>query len=163
MAAGIFLASWVLLALLVFFIALRGGPAGARRTLHDQSRRGRRLTAVVVITVGILGGVVVPGLVLAFNGAHKAKVGPSGVTLSSAQAHGREIFASRCGICHTLDAAHAVGRVGPNLDQLRPPAALVLDAIANGRARGQGQMPAQLVEGTDARDVASFVATVAGR
>jgi mono/diheme cytochrome c family protein len=56
-----------------------------------------------------------------------------------------------------------VGKVGPNLDQLRPPKALILDAIKNGRARGQGQMPAGLVDGQDAQDVADFVAKVAGR
>jgi mono/diheme cytochrome c family protein len=53
--------------------------------------------------------------------------------------------------------------VGPDLDTLRPPSALILDAIANGRARGMGQMPEQLVTGPDARDVANYIATVAGR
>ena len=53
--------------------------------------------------------------------------------------------------------------MGPNLDQLRPPKALILDAIQKGRARGQGQMPAGLVDGQDAQDVAAFVAAVAGR
>jgi mono/diheme cytochrome c family protein len=163
MAAGIFLGSWVLLGLIVFFVAMRGGPGGARETLHSQSRRGRRAVTSIVAVVGVVGGIVVPGLVLAFNGAHKARVGPSGITLSAAQAHGREVFATKCATCHTLTAAHAVGRVGPNLDQLHPPSALILDAIANGRARGNGQMPAQLVEGNDARDLANFVAAVSGR
>ena len=39
-------------------------------------------------------------------------------------------------------ASNAVGKVGPNLDVLHPPKGLILDAITNGRARGQGQMPA---------------------
>ena len=46
-----------------------------------------------------------------------------------------------------------MAQVGPNLDNLRPPEKLVLDAIHNGRARGNGQMAADLVEGEDAEDV----------
>ena len=37
------------------------------------------------------------------------------------------------------------------------------DAIKNGRARGAGQMPAELLDGQDAQNVANFVAQVAGR
>ncbi|HEU4973622.1 MAG TPA: cytochrome c [Baekduia sp.] len=82
----------------------------------------------------------------------------SGGNLTEAQRHGRELFAENCGTCHTLSAANAVGRMGPNLDDLKPTEPLVLDAIKNGRAAGRGQMPANLVVGQDARDVASFVA-----
>jgi mono/diheme cytochrome c family protein len=85
------------------------------------------------------------------------------VKLTEAQQHGRELFAEYCANCHTLKAANAVGKVGPDLDPLRPPKGLVLDAIQKGRARGQGQMPAELLRGKDAEDVADFVATVAGR
>jgi len=73
------------------------------------------------------------------------------------------VFKQRCATCHTLEDAGAVGRVGPNLDDLRPASALTLDAISKGRARGQGQMPAQLIAGPDAKDVADYLATVAGR
>jgi len=45
-------------------------------------------------------------------------------------------------------------------DALAP--ALVLSAIAEGRARGLGQMPALLYQGKEAEEVASFVAAVAG-
>ena len=40
--------------------------------------------------------------------------------------------------------------------------ALVANAIAEGRARGLGQMPALLYQGKEAEEVASFVAAVAG-
>ena len=73
--------------------------------------------------------------------AHQA---PGGVDLTAAEVTGRSVFAQKCSTCHTLAASNAVGRVGPNLDNLRPPKGLVLDAIKNGRARGQGQMPAGL-------------------
>ena len=40
--------------------------------------------------------------------------------------------------------------------------ALVLNAIAEGRARGLGQMPALLYQGREAEEIAEFVAAVAG-
>ena len=111
-----------------------------------------------------------PALVLAFNGAHKASVAVGGVHLNAEQQKGRELFAHSCAVCHTLAAVKAVGRIGPNLDvrvgdDISTAAgrkALVLSAIAEGRARGLGQMPALLYQGKEAEEVASFVAAVAG-
>jgi cytochrome c2 len=74
-----------------------------------------------------------------------------------------------CGSCHTLKAAGAKGAVGPNLD----------DAFAYDRQQGYkestimqvvrdqieiagGRMPANLVTGQDAEDVAAYVAACAG-
>jgi mono/diheme cytochrome c family protein len=98
-----------------------------------------------------------------FNGKEQSKEAQSGITLTEDQKKGRELFANSCVQCHTLKAANAVGTVGPSLDALRAPKQLVYDAIIKGRARGQGQMPAQLFEGREARQVADFVAAVAGR
>jgi mono/diheme cytochrome c family protein len=160
MAIG-FVIFWVIIGVGIFFVAMRGGPRGARQALHTESRASRR-TVMAVVVVLMAFGVVVPTLVLAFNGAHKASVGPGGVSLNAEEQHGRALFAASCATCHTLRGARAVGRVGPNLDVLRPPEALVLDAIAKGRARGMGQMPALLYQGRDAQAVAQFVAAVAG-
>ena len=156
-----FIIFWVVLALGIFFIAMRGGARGARAAVHSESRAGRRAVLVVVVVL-FAAGIVVPTLVLAFNGAHKASVAPGGVTLNATEQHGRDLFAASCATCHTLRAAHAVGHVGPNLDELRPPKALVLDAILHGRARGMGQMPALLYQGQDAEAVAQFGAATAG-
>ena len=68
-------------------------------------------------------------------------------------------------------AEQGVGRIGPNLDvrvgedisTTSGRRALVENAIAEGRARGLGQMPAQLYQGREAQEVAEFVAAVAGR
>lgn len=152
---------WLILGFGVIFIALRGGPRGARASLYTQSGFGSR-AIWTTISVLVVFGVAVPALVLAFNGADRASAGPAGLHLNASQTRGRTLFARQCATCHTLHAANAVGRVGPNLDVLRPPKALVLDAIANGRARGMGQMPALLYQGRDAQDVANFVASVAG-
>ena len=51
---------------------------------------------------------------------------------------GKAIFAEAgCGGCHTLKAAGATGTVGPNLDDAKPPKALVIDRVTNGK----GVMP----------------------
>jgi mono/diheme cytochrome c family protein len=83
--------------------------------------------------------------------------------LTPAEEQGRELFGRRCANCHTLKAANAIAAVGPNLDALRPTRAIVLDAIENGRARGNGQMAADLYTGEDAQNVASFVAKAVGQ
>lgn len=152
---------WLILGFGVVFVALRGGPRGAREALYSQSRLGTRAVWVGIVVL-VAFGISVPALVLAFNGAHRASAAPGGVHLNASEVRGRTLFARACATCHTLHAANAVGRVGPNLDVLRPPKALIIDAIANGRARGRGQMPALLYQGRDAEDVANFVAAVAG-
>jgi mono/diheme cytochrome c family protein len=47
-------------------------------------------------------------------------------------ADGKAIFTSHCGGCHTLADAGATGVVGPNLDQSKPPKALVVERVTNG-------------------------------
>jgi mono/diheme cytochrome c family protein len=74
---------------------------------------------------------------------------------------GAELFASNCGSCHTLEAAGTTGATGPDLDALAPDEAQVLAAIENGGA-GSGAMPANIVTGADAQEVAAFVASSAG-
>jgi mono/diheme cytochrome c family protein len=158
-----FLAIWIVLGAGIVLVAIYGGPGAAReRVLHSQSRRGRRLTGLVIAAVFIGMGIVVPGMVVAANEADN-EAGAARVRLTPAQEHGRQLFGQRCQQCHTLAAANAVGTVGPNLDELKPSRDVVLDAIDKGRARGVGRMPADLVQGQDAEDVASFVAAVAGR
>jgi mono/diheme cytochrome c family protein len=160
---------WALLGVGVFFVAMRGGPRGARAALHTESRLGQRLVIAGVVILFVF-GLSVPALVSAFNSADKASVGPGGVRLDAAQQKGRELFARSCAVCHTLDATKSVGRIGPNLDvrvgqdisTASGRRALVLGAILEGRARGLGQMPALLYQGKEAEEVASFVAAVAG-
>jgi mono/diheme cytochrome c family protein len=161
--------AWVLLGLATFFIAMRGGPRGARQALHTESRASRRIVTLAVVVLFVF-GLAVPAIVLAFNGDHKASVAVGGVRLNAGEQKGRELFEHTCGVCHTLAATKSVGQIGPNLD-IRVGAdistaagrkALVLNAIEEGRARGLGQMPALLYQGKEAKDVANFVAAVAG-
>ena len=164
-----FVLFWVVLGLGTFFVAMRGGPRGARESLHTESKVGQRLVTLGVVVLFAF-GLVVPGIVLAFNSANKASVGVGGTHLTAEQQAGRELFARSCAVCHTLAATKSVGRTGPSLDvrvgdDISTAAgrkALVLNAIAEGRARGLGQMPALLYQGKEAEEVASFVAAVAG-
>jgi mono/diheme cytochrome c family protein len=154
-----FVVTFLVVGLVVVAAAFSGGRRDAERP-PGPSRRGRRSVAVGVGVLVLLLGIFVPALVIA--AARNTEKAPGGVKLTAADERGREIFAERCATCHTLTAANAVGKVGPNLDQLHPPKALVVDAIRKGRARGQGQMPANLVDGQDAQEVATFVEKVAG-
>ena len=92
------------------------------------------------------------------------------------RAHGKELFVKSCGSCHTLADAGTSGKIGPNLDY----------AFLQSRHDGLGEstfvqvvrgqiaypvvkpstgapgMPANILEGQDADDVASYVGAVAG-
>jgi mono/diheme cytochrome c family protein len=74
---------------------------------------------------------------------------------------GKEVFASAgCGACHTLADAGATGTVGPNLDEAKPSAELVVDRVTN----GMGAMPpfaGQLSE-EQITEVAAYVSAAAG-
>jgi mono/diheme cytochrome c family protein len=163
MAVTVFVLFWVLVGLGILFVALSGGPKGARARAKSRSRRGRRGAAVGFVLLVVLLGVAVPAAVIAAVEDRKDDPGAGVYNLTAAEKHGREVFAQRCRGCHTLKASNAVAQVGPNLDDLRPPKGLVLDAIKNGRARGNGQMAQDLVVGKDADDVAAYVAKAVGQ
>jgi mono/diheme cytochrome c family protein len=102
--------------------------------------------------------------------------------------NGQKLFSSTCGSCHTLQAAGTSGTIGPNLDnafaadvaQGYPQSSIenvVLDQIRLGSGpiatytkaehgvknlTSQPTMPANLLGGQDAIDVAAYVASVAG-
>ena len=158
-----FVALFLVIGLIVFFVAFRGGGKAAPQTRDQRRRRMGRPVVLGIALVFVVFGAVIPALALVHNAEEQADAAIGGVELNAEQEHGRALFKERCATCHTLKDAGAVGKVGPDLDNLRPAAELTLDAIAKGRARGQGQMPALLVTGPDARAVADYVATVAGR
>ena len=162
MAIAAVIAFWLLLGLGVFALAMRAGPKRRRSAAAEWRSERRMLWTIMVLTVVIF-GVGLPVVVLARNSGNRTQEAKGGVQLTAAEAAGRQIFAKNCATCHTLAAANAVGKVGPNFDQLRPPKALVVDAVTHGRARGNGQMPAGLVAGRDLQDVAAFVAAASGR
>ena len=160
MAALIFVSVFVALGLGVVLVAMRGGPRGVRDTLEKGRHRPLHAAEFAVAGAIALFGLIVPGIVLLGD---QASAGPGGTQLTEAEHNGRELFNRRCATCHTLADAGAVGRVGPDLDVLAPTEGLTLNAIEKGRARGSGQMPAGLLDGDDAKDVAKYIARVAGQ
>jgi mono/diheme cytochrome c family protein len=168
-----FIAFWVVVGFSVFFIAVRGGLGGARQSLHGQSHTGRRVAGVLFVVIYVGFGIALPLALLNGNNANASnQIG--GHKLTAAEKQGRELFGAHCAVCHTLAAANANGKVGPDLDSLKPPKSLVLQTINNGclqkpattnantNCLGYGTMPAGILQGKDAEQVAAFVAKVAG-
>jgi mono/diheme cytochrome c family protein len=170
----LFVAFWIILGLGVFFIAIRGGLGGARATFQSQTHGARRAAGVGFTVIYVAFGIVLPLVFLMGNHAN-ANAQYAGMRLTPGEKQGRELFGEHCGLCHTLAAANAVGKVGPNLDVIKPTENLVLHTIANGCLQkplpsessesclGQGTMPAQILTGQQAQDVAKFVSSVAGK
>jgi mono/diheme cytochrome c family protein len=157
-----FVLVFVGLGLATLVIAMSRGRGGLGGIMHSQTRGSRRFATVLFFFCLVAFGVAVPAWVIASNEDNN-DIPHAGISnLTPAEKHGQELFGRRCGLCHTLEAANAVARVGPNLDELRPNEQFVLDAINKGRANGNGQMPAQIYTGEDAADVAKFVAKATG-
>jgi mono/diheme cytochrome c family protein len=90
---------------------------------------------------------------------------------------GRNLFLAKCGTCHTLAEAGSTAEIGPNLDAAFAAAraegndadtieGVVQSQIENPRPAEPDDvntyMPAELVTGQDAENVAAYVASVAG-
>jgi mono/diheme cytochrome c family protein len=126
-----------------------------------------RLVRILLLAAVAAGAVLALVLTIVASSAGRAdrvqgEHGPT-VELTAAEARGRKLFAARCAGCHTLRAVHAVSQVGPDLDFLRPPAAVVRRRIHEGSEAATAVMPPEIVTGSDAADVAAFVAKAAGR
>jgi len=119
------------------------------------------------------------GIVTAAAGVGGCNLADSGTNV----VNGKELFVQDCGSCHVLARAGTTGVVGPNLDAAFQRAredgfgestfeGLVYAQIHNPNrnpsydpATGdpQPQMPADIVTGDDAEDVAAYVASAAGK
>jgi mono/diheme cytochrome c family protein len=74
---------------------------------------------------------------------------------------GAAVFESAgCGGCHTLEAAGTSGTVGPNLDDSKPEASLVVERVTNGK----GAMPSfrDQLDDKQIQDVAAYVVESTG-
>lgn len=163
MALLAIVALFIVLGLSAFFLAMASGSRGAKERRERERRKGVVGATIAFIAALIVLGVLIPVSIFASD-KDKSTYPDKGLRdMTELQRHGQELFGQQCRRCHTLAASDAVATVGPNLDQLRPPKALVLDAIENGRARGNGQMAADLFAGQEAEDVANFVAKAVGQ
>jgi plastocyanin len=124
---------------------------------------------------GLARGACVIGVVAALSGCGVTDRGDNVV-------NGKQQFVAKCGACHVLTRAGTKGVTGPNLDQAfararedgfgestfegivhrqigQPGRRMQVDPITGQRV----QMPANLVTGDDARDVAAYVASAVSK
>ena len=85
------------------------------------------------------------------------------------QTNGQKQFQAKCAGCHTLAAAGSTGTVGPNLDDAfradrdqHFKQNTIQNVVLLQIRQPSPPMPASLVKGQDAQDVAAYVAAVAG-
>jgi plastocyanin len=129
---------------------------------------------------GVRKSLAVAALIAGTIGLGGCQLADSGTNL----VNGKEKFVAKCGSCHVLARANATGVVGPNLDEAFTRArqdgfgqdtfqGIVHRQILQPAIRPQHDpenpskllplMPAKLVTGSDAEDVAAYVASAAGK
>jgi mono/diheme cytochrome c family protein len=127
----------------------------------------KRSTKVIFGIFAILFAILIPAWAIDREGSSEAS--PESVPANLQD--GKDLFVTNCGSCHTLAKAGTDGVVGPNLDDLLAPPGpappdpgtikpRVLNAIHNGI---EGRMPADILSGEQADEVAEFVSQQAGR
>ena len=116
--------------------------------------------------------IAVAGLAVAAPLAVAGCTNNSGNPQSANLVNGKKLFVQKCGACHMLRRAGTKGLAGPNLDAAfsvsrqerwgdKAVTGVVYGQI-NYPGKGLG-MPAKLVTGDNARDVAAYVGTVAAK
>jgi mono/diheme cytochrome c family protein len=131
----------------------------------NRSRRRIGFARLSIVAVAVVGSAVLAGC---------------DVTEDADTERGRALFQQKCGTCHALAQAGTSATVGPDLDasfaQARADGmdndtieGVVQTQIENPRFVEEGAqnydrvfMPANIVEGQDAEDVAAYIASVAG-
>jgi cytochrome c553 len=155
------IAPFVVAGIAVLFIAFAGGASAAREMYLT---RGGKLFTFTILILYVALGVIVPAAVIASRGEAEGGVGPlRSEKPSEPEERGKTLFVQNCKSCHTLAAVQAAGVTGPNLDELGGlDRQRVLNAIKRG-GTGDGRMPADILEGENAEDVAVWVSQVAGQ
>jgi mono/diheme cytochrome c family protein len=159
-----FLAIWILIGIGVIFVSFSGGPGAAREAYMT---RGRRTFGLVIVLVYIGIGVAVPAVVIASRGTRE---GNSTVLAQTKLRdtkpdvrNGASLFKESCAACRNLDAANARGVTGPDLDKIGTVTPARVESAIKIGGTGQNRMPPGLLQGQNARDVAAYVAAVAGK
>jgi mono/diheme cytochrome c family protein len=159
-----FLAPWILVGIGVIFVSFSGGPGAAREAYLTRGRRAFGV-AIVLAYIGI--GIAVPAVVIASRGTREGNSAQlSQVMVRDAKPdvrNGRTLFIETCASCHTLGAVNARGVTGPDLDKIGTVTPARVESAIKIGGTGQNRMPAGLLQGQNAKDVAAFVSAVAGK
>lgn len=149
------------------------GPESGARPENEMSRKPFVITGILIVLLAV----VIPAWV--FRADADPERGETEVPANLKA--GQTRFVENCGNCHTLYSAGTYSNFGPNLDQKLAPAgtptgpdaksqkegtyAQVLSAIEKGYDDPSvpGRMPAGILAGPGAREVADFVSQTAGR
>jgi mono/diheme cytochrome c family protein len=116
----------------------------------------------IFVVIAIIFAVVIPYFAITGEGTK----GSTEVKVASTDESAKSLFQTNCGSCHTLARAGTDGVVGPNLDELLGQGTpegnepRVLAAIEDGI---NGRMPAGILAGAQAEEVAEFVARQSGQ
>lgn len=164
------IALFVLIGSAVIFIAYSGGPGAAREAYLTSGSTFFKI-AIPVVYVGL--GIAIPAVVIANSEQKEGNTGSLANTAPSERTEkGKELFQNTCATCHRLAAVNALGVTGPDLDEIGLDSTTkqqraasekrIEEAIKNG-GTGQGLMPANLLQGEAAAEVAAYVAQVAGK
>ena len=138
----------------------------------------RKQTFVIFGILIVLLAVAIPFWAFAVDGSSESGDFKTPAGMEEA----KTLFQTNCGNCHALYAAETDGNFGPDLDEQLAPTGpppigteagdeaiegtseRVLAAIQNGfQGNDRGRMPAGILTGAQAEEVADYVATVAGR
>jgi mono/diheme cytochrome c family protein len=133
-------------------------------SLTSTRRRRRHAIAVVVLALLCALAVAACGDTVGYSDGSGDRI------------RGKELFVSGCGSCHALRDAGTTGRIGPDLDFAFVASRIdglgessILQVVRGQIAypvtdpsTGAPGMPANIFEGQDADDVATYVASVAG-
>ena len=159
-----FLAPWVLIGIAVIFVSFSGGPGAAREAYLTRGRRSFPLL-IVLVYIGI--GVAIPAVVIASRGTREGnspQLEPHKLRDVKADVrNGKQLFSESCAACHNLDASNARGVTGPDLDKIGKVTPSRVESAIKIGGTGQNRMPANLLQGQNAKDVAAYVAAVAGQ
>ena len=134
-----------------------------RRNPNFPGERG--LKAYIVVAFGFFVAMMLTVILVAKEPKESsaaseppAAAGPSPAELAA----GKKVFTTAgCASCHTLKDANATGKVGPDLDQLKPAQPVVVKQVTNGGAAMppfKGTLTQEQIQA-----VATYVSTVAGK
>ncbi|MEA2246286.1 MAG: quinohemoprotein ethanol dehydrogenase [Solirubrobacteraceae bacterium] len=139
-------------------------PTGMRGKVGAMRSLGAVLGIVALLLVGCGsddngGGSADSAATTQQSSTQESTATSGGGTDSAAQ--GKQIFTANCGGCHTLADAGTNGKVGPNLDDVKPDEAKVESQVTD----GGGKMPAfkGRLSPEEIKAVATYVSSVAGK